>query len=303
MTSILNYLREHQTCIIIGPPSSGKTTLCKKTFVKYNYKSIETTDKTVLNHLSRSVSLVDMFSGKSKHPKHVLFLDALETYPAIHTKHIYELCKYANSLKIPAVITTSNGRNIPSFMKKIYKNHQYSESDKDTFYPVPYKCANEIFQRWVERKPVDERMMGNDYIITGFLFDEYPKFCRDDLSSLERASEVFSYTDLFERKNGFRVDGQLLDNAKYMKLFELTQLLSGGREYYKMKHYFPKYIISRKDPTNKTEEKLSVKTKKVPPPKCQYTLNRGKRKGQLCGKSSIHKKGDLHLCKTHFKKV
>jgi len=308
--SLERSLRERETCILIGPTFSGKTTLCRKTFAKKGYTVLENCDRETLKMLVENGNRQGsaLFSQKSKtERKNCLFVDALETLHFSQIKPTYELCKFANSLGIPAVITTIGVKTIPSFVKKIYLNtrRDASREDKDTFYPVPHKCANQIFQNWVERKPVDERMMGDSFLISGFLFDEYPKFCGEvSLETMANTSDVFSVTDLFERKNGFRVDGRLIENANYIRLFDLTNKLSGGREYYKMTHYFPKSIISRKrkEDVERKEEKVSVKTKKVPPPKCQFIMERGKRKGQPCGKKSIERKGDMFMCKTHLKK-
>lgn len=121
---------------------------------------------------------------------------------------------------------------------------------KDTFYDVPFKSAQLIFNNWVSGKAIPENIISdNEFIISGFLFDEYPLFSKKNTNVITTTSDIFSYTDILGKYRYQHQEYIFLHYQSYLRLYQLSYYLKRGLPYYRMKHYFPKDLIHSRNRT------------------------------------------------------
>ncbi len=254
---VLNIINKKERCVIYGNSCIGKSRLCKNILKMNNYHKIDCIrengrieDECILKAICLSKSLLENENKKC------LFLDEIEN---VEYSKIVFLVNASMKWKVPLIMTGKRGERVPGNVTKIYmyaKQKGFIEEEgydkKDVYYGEGVYIAKHILSSLTKREREKERIKDelieekNSYLISGFLFDEYPVFTRGNMKKCMKASDLFSATNIFEiykQKKQMYVFGYY---GRTILLHRYIDLLKDRIDTYQLKHYFPKCIYKNK---------------------------------------------------------
>ena len=193
---IQTHLKNKSICVVIGKSRTGKSTLCEE--ILKDYDVVDSLNKDILTKYQQT-NVASYFINTNKQPVCV-YIDALETHTE---RNVMEKCKSFNEMGYPILINTTKTSGFPAYVEKVYMpsivfSQKVEFHETDVFYDVPYKTAQKIMGCWTSGKTPTEDMYYSDaFVIEGFLYDNYPNYT-DTIERTAYASEIFSYSDVFE---------------------------------------------------------------------------------------------------------